>query len=604
MKAKDGMVRIECELYKYRIAQSLQKVVKFEEDEEQVSKWKTSDHFVTAMKCGVEYSLCEGKSFTLKKKITSELVPLTMNLKISEGDHLVIRDYRKQDSAHSVLVLSCRDHTMTIIKPKLDSSDIIDLTVQPEVYLVVYSDSLPTSEVLLRGKSKQGEEILKSNPACHENFVSWTKTGQFIPVQSPVNVPIIRHYEKIEAHSQIEIGCHLLQHIEKPGEVVHKRHLLVTEKVDPSKFKTVSCQHGLICEQVEEIIGEVYNIVYSRNQILPVDETIEQVRQLVGQRIYNPWDRVLFIQHAKLRGYCTKSAPFVADSVSKDQQSSNVLPISKSRIMCFAQVSNGDYIIKVPMSAIGNPPSFLHNHYLVVSSGDSLTQCTVIGASSQYGKIEELQCIIEHNEDKHRFIYYRVNYESGKCISPKESIKQAKEMIGQRSGISKDKIVHFFKTGVQVKVNVSNLPDERDHLVQKQLHSSPILGQPLYSLSVTSCDQISNGAHIMYRQGNAFPPSYCSALVQEIRNHEQGNATLTVITNTIKSGTTMHSVEFNELKCLSKVVYLSCPFSEEEAIIRAERLQQKSEPNFFSHGLLQQSSFSNNVQNGPRIFIG
>ena len=592
MEAKDGMVRIECELYKYSIAQSLQRVVEFKEDEEQVSKWKTSDHFVTAMKCGVEYSLRESKSFTLEKKITSELVPLTMNLNISEGDHLVIRDYRKQDSAHSVLVMSCPDHTMAIINPKLASSDIIDLTVQPEVYRVNYSDSLPTSEVLLRGRSKQGEEILKNNPASHDKFVSWTKTGQFIPVKTP-NVSIKRCFEKIDAYSQIEIGCHLLQHIEKPGEPVHQRHILVTEKLDQSKFKTVSCHRGLICEQVEEIMGEIYNIVYSRDDLVPVDETIEQVRKLVGQRIYNPWDRVLFIQHAKLKRYSMSHASFI--SVSKDQssysetefkqQSSKVLPISKSRIMCFAQVSNGDYIIKVRNNAMSKKTSSSHSHYLVVSSGDSLTQCTVIGKTSHYGKIEELQCVIEHGMDpldKHPFIYYRVNYESGKCFALEYSIKQAKGMIGQHTSINQDKLVHFLKTGVQVAVNVCKLSDERDHLEQTQLHSSSKLGQPLYTIPVTSCDQISKGAHILYRQGNAFPPSYCSAIVQEITNHEQGNAKFLVITNIIKSGiTTSYSVTFSELKCLSRVVYLSSRFSDEEAISRAERLQQKSGENFF-----------------------
>ena len=149
-------------------------------------------------------------------------------------------------------------------------------------------------------------------------------------------------------------------------------------------------------------------------------------------------------------------------------------------------------------------------------------------------------------------------------------------MIGQRSRFNSDQLVNFLKTGNKQNVSLTQLSDERDHVQQKHLKSTPFLGQPLYSLPVTSCDQISKGTHILFRQGNAFPPMYCSALIQQITYDEQGIVSLEVITNTLKEGIITYTVDFTQLKSLSKVVYLSSRFSEEEAIIRAQGLKRNN----------------------------
>ena len=423
VKISSGMVKIECNLYtECSNEQMRENIVQLEENEYQKCKWKRPDHFVTALKSGLELSLQESHCFTLEKDIVTKIVPVTMSLMVSKGDHLVIKDYRKPDySYYSVLVYSCPDSTRVGIRPNIYSTEVIDLTLYPEVYRVDYSNSLPTDEVLLRGNSKEGEEILKKN---NDQYVSWTKTGQVIPVKIPSDTSMKRSYKKITSFSQVKTGSHLLQHIEKTGEPVHQRHIVVTEQIGGSKFKVVSCHHGFVCEQVEELQGELYDVQYSSDQMLSDSETIKNVRKQIGQQKYSPWDRVLFIVQAKMKEYYEATATSI--SVFKDRVSysttdlefeqrsctSHSLPVSKSRIMCFAQVANGDYIIKVPNNVISKNSSVLHEHYLIESCGISTNHCTLIGTSK--GKVVKLQCTIENYsvpENKHRFFYYRLNYE-------------------------------------------------------------------------------------------------------------------------------------------------------------------------------------------------
>ena len=588
ISASSAMVRIECDLYtKFNVTQTLKRAAQIQQNESLRYRWKNSEYFVTAMKCGSEYSLRDSHYFALSKTINTEYILVTPNLQISKGDHLVIRDYQNPNSSRSVLVYSCPDQTRVSVNPKIAASEVIDLTLYPEVYRVDYSDSLPNDEALLRGKSKQGEEVLRNHPTDHSQFVMWAKTGQISSVSIPSKIATSRHYEKIASSNQIQIGSHLLQHVENSIEPTHQRHLIVTECVNQSNFKVISCQRGFICEQVEELKGELYNIKYPSDLVLPVDETIRRVREQVGQQKYNPWDRVLFITHAKLKennqSPSEEIAPFV--SISSDRvlyssqdseqepSTSHSLPISKSRIMCFAQVSHGDYIVKVPNNTLSKRTSFLSCHYLVASCDDCPTQCTVIESNS--GKIVKLQCTIEPTTDpvdKHPSFFYRINYEPGACIPPEESIKRACKMIGEKSHIGRDRFVHFMKTGKRVEVSVAKLPDERDYIQQRKLNScSPFLGQPSYSLPIASCNQVSGGTHIFYRHGYAFPPSYHSALVLEVKQGEQNKTSLEIITNTLAEGIHKQSLDFSKLQSVSKVVYLSSRFSPEKAIVRAKQ---------------------------------
>ena len=572
-----AMVRIECDLYKSKAAQTL----KIAEDK-LTSRWKCPEHFVTAMKCGTEYSFYENHRFVIESNIVTSFTLLTPDLAIKEGDHLMIRDYRNPKSPHSVLVYTCPDHTRVSIKPQLESVDVIDLTLYPEVYRINYSDALPTSEALMRGKSKHGDAVLKSYPSDHSYFVMWAKTGQTKCVTIPADITSnIVCYEKVTSSGQVQVGDHLLQHLNDPP---NQRHLMVIEYASNSKFKVIFFHQGNVQERVEELHGENYIIKYQSDLLLSTEDAIKRARNQIGQK-YNPWDRMLFIMQAKLKE--KNSSQGASISISTDgksvlmsrQQPSTVcsLPISKSRIMCFKQVTCGDYIIKVPNNPLTRRNTSASHHYIVVSTDNSPTQCTVIESHS--GKIVKSQCTIEPSTDsasKQPFFYYRINYEPGMCISPNDSIKRADEMIGRRSTIGNNKFVHYMKVGNEVEVSISKLPDERNHLQQLKLNSAnhiPFLGQPHYSHPVISCDQISVGTHIIYKQGNAYPPLYRSALIVDIIQQSrasQNEKVLELITNTLRNEFIRQSVQYSQLQRISKVVYLSSNFSEEEAVTRAK----------------------------------
>ena len=587
-----SMVRVECDLYKSKPAQSL----KIAEDRI-ASTWKCPEYFITAMRCGIEYSFDEGHCFVLERNIETSFKLLTPDLEIKEGDHLMIRDYRNPISSHSVLVYNCPHHTCVKVKPKVDESDVIDLTLYPEVYLVDYSDALPASEALMRGESKRGDIVLRNYPNDHSYFVMWAKAGLTRSVSIPADTKNeIVCYEKVTASDQIQMSDHILQHLSDPRNL---RHLIVTEHVGDFKFNVITLQQGSIQEKVEELQGEYFIIKYQSDSLLSPEDAIKQARDQIGPK-YNPWDRMLFIVQAKLKekgslleATCTSIPVSMKEksvSVSKQQQSlsSNFcpLPVSKSRIMCFKQVTIGDYIIAVPNNPLSRRNSSTNHHYLVVSSDNSPTQCTVIESYS--GKIVKSQCTIEPSDDpasKQPHFYYRINYEPGVCISPNESIKKANEMIGERTKIEKDKFVHCMKVGDLVEVSASKLPDERDHIEQLKLNSMdhvPLLGQPLYCHAITSCDHISIGTHIVYKHGNAFPPLYRSALVIDIQPSRDfpNEKLLELITNTLRNGFTKQLVQYSQLQMLSKVVYLSSYFSKEEAVVRAKYHLQYHE-NFY-----------------------
>ena len=584
-----GMVRVECDLYKSKAAQ----VLKIAEAK-LTSKWKCPEYFITAMKCGIEYSFDEGHCFVLERSIETSFKLLTPDLEIKEGDHLMIRDYRNPLSSHSVLVYNCPHHTSVKVKPQVDGNDVIDLTLYPEVYRVDYSDELPASEVLKRGDSKHGDAVLRNYPNDHSYFVMWAKAGLTKRVSIPVDIMNdIVCYEKVTSSNQIQLGDHLLQHLNSPP---NQKHLMVTEHIGDSKFKVIIFQQGCIQEQVEDIQGDYYIIKYQSDLVLSPEDAIKRARDQIGPK-YNPWDRVLFIVQAKIKEKVLSQETSIpvsmnekSVSVSKQQPLSSTfcpLPISKSRIMCFKQVTFGDYIIAVPNNPLSRRNSSTSHHYLVVSSDNTPTQCTVIESYS--GKIVKSQCTIEPNVDsasKQPYFYYRINYEPDVCISPSESIKKANEMIGERTKIDNDKFVHYMKVGDQVEVSVSKLPDERDHIQQLKLSlitdHIPFLGQPLYSLTITSCEHISVGTHIIYKHGNAFPPLYRSALVIDIQPSRvcPSEKIFELITNTLRNGFTKQLVQYSQLQWVSKVVYLSSEYSEEEAVMRAKYHLQYHE-NFY-----------------------
>ena len=565
-----SMLRIEIEGDLNKMS-SEKRVIKAAE-EQIYNKWISPEYFVTTMKHGTGFSFDNSQCFVLKKPVNIEFTFVTPKIKITESDHLMIRDYRTPNHLHSVIVYSCPDHTRVSVKPQVDSADVLDLTLWPEVYRVEYSASIPCSETLLRGESERGDLILRNNPIDHSYFVNWAKTGQIKSITLPEDVMNSRCYEKVTCSSQIEVGDHLIQ-LEHPDEHIHvhnPRHLLVTECVDESKLKVIFCKLSCICERIEELKGELYIIRCRIDQEPSRKDTIERARKQVGRK-YNPWDRMLFITKAKSNQAMEASISDSKDiSFAQQPCTSRTLPSSRSRIMCFKQISPGDYIIKEPNTKKLSTIDSSH-HYLVVTTNGSPSHCKAIESYS--GRIVESHCIIEANTENADSVYYRINYEPGSCIPSEQSIKASQEMLGKQSHIASDRFVHYMKTKSIVQVTLSELPDERDHIQQLKLCSRyqiPFLGSPIDCVRISTVDeQFPVGTHILYKLGNTFPPSYRSALVIGVLKDQSDELVLEFITNTEKDGIIKQAAKYKSLQNLSEVVYLSAPIPKEEAIATA-----------------------------------
>ena len=115
----------------------------------------------------------------------------------------------------------------------------------------------------------------------------------------------------------------------------------------------------------------------------------------------------------------------------------------------------------------------------------------------------------------------------------------------------------------------------------------PIPGQPLYTISIKSCEELHTGDHILHQ--NSKPPfqiMYRSALV--VKN--QGiSEKVTVIMNIPIRGVTKKQLYFDELETVHKVIYDKCRYSTSESIKRAKKRLEFKETCY--HALFNNSHF-------------
>lgn len=296
-------------------------VEKAREELEMKSKWESSDHFVTAMKCGREHSV--GKEYIVDRMVKIVgCTRITPKVTIGEGDHLIFNDFK--NSSHSVLVTKCLDCTQVTVIPSVHQVDVLDLTMYPEVFRVEYSDSLPAERAISRANSRCGLQLLqKCSQADHSMFVSWSKTGKELSLPPAIFEPKVS-YESLQATDAVQVGDHIVELIES-----NHRHFIVTQKSEMSMFSIVFCQTGgLVCEETVNLkYKELYRVLYVQ-ECLPNNEAVDRVRSQVGQSKHSCWDQVLFITQAKL-----------------DENGHDVVVTNCSQITGKEQISKGDHLI-------------------------------------------------------------------------------------------------------------------------------------------------------------------------------------------------------------------------------------------------------------------
>ena len=437
------------------------------------SKWLHNDQFVTMMKCGTKFAIDDRCCFSQEVAMVS-VTPVTRHTSVDISDHLLIK---VGETFHSSLVCKFVDLNKVLVIPPVNSKreiDLADHNTYPEVYRVNYNQQLPSNDVINRAHSSAGKSILQSESNSH-GFVSWAKTGRQMIVDEQdllekrqIEISHPTKYKKILSPDEFEVGQHIFlrwQYL-KP----YRDHLLITEcNVDennPRKFRVMSCCRKAIKETVMELdpgrVGEdIYQVIYQDE--LPPDKAVERARSLLGQYKFRLDSRMWFVPWAKTGS---------DDGIEVDFLRNLTMPASKSRIACFTQLKPGDYLVEEKNHYFG-----VYHHYLV-ESVESPEKCTVF--ESWRGILTRKQLTltnVSHSEEHPWF--YRINYESGICILPEESIAKAQSLSNDQkwpfpptSEYARRSCIHYLKTTECVDINVNKLIADRTLLEREVIKSA------------------------------------------------------------------------------------------------------------------------------------
>ena len=484
--------KIDYSLQQGRHCEPIETIERAEEEQIIGSKWKSSEGFVSKIKCDTEHFFDQHCLMSDDVHIISCTL-VTPNISINEGDHLVLMNEKTQTKFRSVLVCKRNDTGTVDIMPPLNitESDIktstsiaieyeaIDLT-NYLVYRMNYSQSLPPEDVLQRARSDSARDILVKHNLNADCFISWAKTGKEMPILDCNLSELLRkpkiaeirpvQYEKIMSPDEIQVGDHLFTKniLDIVDYELQKSHFLIVERlvhtVNPV-FSVVQFSKGILVEaehefspQIEDGSSQVYRVVYPEE--FPGELAVKRIKSLLKKRFLATCASSL-MRWAKTGSEEGLEIDFLINSCA---------PTSKSQIACFTQLNPGDYLIK-------ETRAFDH-HYLVISI-ESPTECTVI--ESWKRKVEEKSLTCNNWPDESS--YYRVNYDPGRCIPAEHSIEIARNACSNTKFFSRywkpnsaaecarESFVHFVKTGER-SVNTEHLSDDRLFLQRELVKSA------------------------------------------------------------------------------------------------------------------------------------
>ena len=490
------MFRIEYSIQEGNLDEPLQALVRAKQECHNGTRWKSSEEFVTKMKCDKAYFFDDRCIMSYDVDIES-YTNIDPCITVEEGDHLVLFDsltYKHR----SVLVCKCNGQSTVEVIPSLNfyeseneeslNHDLVDLN-SCVAYRVNYSQCLPPEDVLQRAKSTIGKiMLLKKNRLNPDHFVSWAKTGRECSIsdsESEIKQKLKiadrrpQRYEKIMSPEEIKVGDHLFTKNESIHEIFYtSTHYFVTEKianvVDPI-FKVIHFVFGTTKEKEHKFNFETedgscpvyYRVIYPEG--FSCDLAVKRARSLVGKKLQ------LAFGSTVVRWIKTGSE----EGLEVQFLINNSAPTSKSQIACFTQLNPGDYLlVQDPQSEslIGSvKKAIVFDHHYIVVTVESPQKCTVI--ESWRRKVEKKP--IAWSE---KLSYFRINYDPGQCILAEESIKIAENALSNSKFVSRywkpnsdygrKSFVHFIKTG-EKSINFEVLEDDRLFL-QRELVTSAL----------------------------------------------------------------------------------------------------------------------------------
>ena len=485
-------IRIEYSLHGSKLCEPLQALERAERELTNGNKWKSSEGFVTKIKCGSEYYFDDRCLMSDNVKILS-CTKITPHTSVSKGDHLVLLKQSTPTQYQSVLACnSCaidskqNEMTIDIMPPLSLTCTSTSLTVEHEevcinlkdyaVYRINYSQCLPPEYVLERARSIFGKDILVECNLNPDEFITWAKTGKKLNIpkeflQKLTEEPNLKladicplRYEKIMSPKEIQIGDHLFT-----KTLMKNSHFMVTVRVTGivnHVFKAIYLSNGVLKETehefnplIKEVNSQVYRVVYP--EAFPHQLAIKRLRSQFKKQHLTTCAASL-MRWAKTGSQEGLEISFLINSSA---------PTSKSQMACFTQLNPGDYFVKE--SGIS---SLLNHHYLVISV-ESPTKCKVIESWRRKVEETEITCKNWPNEST----YYRINYDPGQCIQAEQSIEIARDASTKKTFFSRhwkpnsecarESFVHFVKTGEQL-LNVENLQDDRLFLQRELVKSA------------------------------------------------------------------------------------------------------------------------------------
>jgi hypothetical protein len=481
--------KIDYGLQQGRHCEPLEILERAEEERIIGSKWKSSEGFVSKIKCDTEHFFDDRCLINDDVHLVSCTL-VTSNISIREGDHLVLLNENTGTKFKSILVVKSNDTGIVDIVPPLNIAEsdtktrsiaieheTIDLT-NYQVYRMNYSQTLPSEDVLQRARSENAKDILVKHNLNADYFVSWAKTGKELPILDCTLSELLKkpkiaeirpvRYEKIMSPDEIQVGDHLFTKmiLDIVDYELQKSHFIVMERLAHTAnpvFNVIRFSKGILVEaehefnpRIEDGSSQVYRVVYPEE--FPGELAVKRIKSLLKKRF------LVTCASSIMRWAKTGSE----EGLEIDFLINSCAPTSKSQIACFTQLNPGDYLMK-------DTRAFNH-HYLVISV-ESPTECTVI--ESWKRKVEEKSLTCDNWPDESA--YYRINYDPGRCIPAERSIEIARNACSNakffsrywkpNSECARESFVHFVKTGER-SVNIEHLSDDRIFLQRELVKSA------------------------------------------------------------------------------------------------------------------------------------
>lgn len=465
---------------------------------EEKTKWDSSDHFVSMLKCGKRHVITEKCVFVGKLEPES-CTAVSPHVSVDVGDHLIVRSTFGE--YHSVLVYNCINEHTIISMPSVHKKGLmgrLNLNDYNEIYRINYPQSLPVEEVLRRCSSSESKAVLTERGSQTTDFVTWAKIGREVSLNiskliDRQQIAQIRplEYEKLLSVDEIRLGDHLFV-----PNLAYRWHFLVSGQPGShtSTFSVVYCLRGSVKESEEEVDpsrDDVFRVIYPEEY--PSSLAIKRARSLIGKVNVSPTARMWFVRWAKTGS---------DEGLEIDFLKRKSVPVAKSRIMCFNQLSVGDYLVQ-------DKGKFKPRHHYLVISVESAAACIVIETWNR--RVQKSRLVLDES------VYHRIIYEEGVCVTTAQSVKKAEDAIGSFV-VSRRKFVNYLKTTDAVDVDV-------EHLLEYRLL--------LQRLKVESTRDVMPGDHIEVPTKTFQKISYRNLIVTDILNDREVRVLCTVGKQTV-----------------------------------------------------------------------